>query len=397
MYRGITEYLASSPKEYPAGTKVYIKAYADTVRLGKVLFGANVIQSTTTIKSFARGFNNAKPLVDFIEAPYVKGQSHSKIAGESSQDVNVVSSKIDKMQENFQLFLHDFHCRQIFLAPSDAETDIAMLEPWKDDELAKSRITLINRSIESGSTVLPFKKLKVGHPLGNVGITVGDLISMLGAEGYNSSTNGSAWKAPWEVPSPVSTPAPDSPMRRTARPSSYTASNLSSSVTSPSISNSVPNTWAGLAQKKAAAPITDVSNLVDRSATQPVRRNKKGERIDPTLPPFDKDVVERLKKLRPCNLHYLRGYCTKPKCQHKHDVHLGKAEMQSLKLIARQSLCLQGSACDEPECIYGHCCPFPAANEGSMRGKGCINGDKCRFPPHMHMMDNVPVKMTKVT
>lgn len=275
-----------------------------------------------------------------------------------------------------------------------------MLGPLVEDDLAKSRITLITTfPSDCERTTMSFKSVDLGAPFNEAGVSVNDIVgSYRDRNVVSPKKNGAAWKSTG-VPTPVSTPGPEIQMRRDAGTSTKSLSSaMSSSITSPTLENVDPSSWAGLVQKKATTPVIDLSRVNEKDAPYPpIRRNKKGQRIDPSLPPFDRQVVERLKKLRPCNMHYLRGFCTKAKCPHKHDSILGKAEMQSLKLIARQSVCLDGSACDDPSCIYGHCCPFPAANEGSMRGRGCINGDSCRFPVHMHAMDNVPVKFKKVT
>jgi hypothetical protein len=69
-----------------------------------------------------------------------------------------------------------------------------------------------------------------------------------------------------------------------------------------------------------------------------------------------------------------------------------------LRVVARETPCKKGHECDDPKCIYGHQCPFPAASEGSMRGSGlCLNGEACRFPASMHGMDLQPMRITKVT
>ena len=132
-------------------------------------------------------------------------------------------------------------------------------------------------------------------------------------------------------------------------------------------------------------------------------RNLKGQRIDDTLD-YDRDEVQRLKKLKMCNQHYIGLGCChynagkSDKCPHRHDIRLTTKERYSLRVVARETPCKKGFECDDVKCIYGHRCPFPLATEGSARGSGmCLNGDNCRFSRDMHGVDTKVVKKTLIT
>jgi hypothetical protein len=150
---------------------------------------------------------------------------------------------------------------------------------------------------------------------------------------------------------------------------------------------------------KTVSPAQHTTKEKKQPSDGSIRRNKKGQRIDPPTPEFKKDEVNRLKKLKLCNAHYLREDCPYPdgKCSHDHLYKTTAKELETLKLVARMSACIHGSECPDPKCIYGHRCPFPESKDASMRGKTCINGKNCRFPDAMHNMDMIAVRRLKVT
>lgn len=165
--------------------------------------------------------------------------------------------------------------------------------------------------------------------------------------------------------------------------------------------SAVPVTsWAMAAKKGAAVKPPPKSPVNGREiAADGIRRNRKGQRIDPPTPEFKKDEVNRLKKLKLCNAHHLRHNCPYPdgKCEHDHFYKCNLKELETLKLVARMSACIHGSECSDAGCIYGHRCPFPESRENGTKGKPCINGENCRFPPEMHNMDITAVRRLKIT
>ena len=66
-------------------------------------------------------------------------------------------------------------------------------------------------------------------------------------------------------------------------------------------------TWATVTSKNAHRPL---KNLV-RSNTEPaesgIKRNKKGQRLDEPME-YDRDEVQRIKKMKSCNQHYIGMY-----------------------------------------------------------------------------------------
>ena len=80
-----------------------------------------------------------------------------------------------------------------------------------------------------------------------------------------------------------------------------------------------------------------------------IPRNRKGQRIDPPVK-HDKAEVERVRRMKMCNVHFLRGECPYgPKCTHKHNVEPSKKDLEILKVVARYACCRQGGGCEDPK------------------------------------------------
>lgn len=301
---------------------------------------------------------------------------------------------------------YDFHCRQIILGCSDNEIYPRILKKISINEASHSRIVLLSGTpLDKDFTTLPFQTISMGQLFRNTKIDAYGAIDYLREYEPVPTNMVTAILSPGMMTPPSSTPPcssrSNSRLDMAAATISYASHLRKASIeSSPNSSDTAlpkPVTWASTAKKVANLPVT-VAPRVARVEPGVLRRNKKGQRLDPPTPEFKKDEVNRLKKMKLCNSYYLRNDCTykDEKCTHDHFYKPNKSEMETLKLVARMSACIYGSECDDPKCIYGHRCPFPEAKIGSMRGRGCINGENCRFPVHMHAMDNVPVKISKI-
>ena len=123
-----------------------------------------------------------------------------------------------------------------------------------------------------------------------------------------------------------------------------------------SVMNPKAATWASTATSAAhlVSPPPTPQPVVSHPATsEDIPRNRYGQRIDPPTV-YDKDEVNRLRKLKLCNVHFLRGDCEYDPCTHVHQYKMTKNETQALKMLARMIPCFYGSECDDPKCIYGH-------------------------------------------
>jgi hypothetical protein len=156
-------------------------------------------------------------------------------------------------------------------------------------------------------------------------------------------------------------------------------------------------TWAAkaAAAKAAAAKAPTVSPphrtpIRDES----ISRNKAGQRVDPPSKDYDKAEVDRVKRMKLCNIHFLRKECEWVKgCTHEHAANPSKEELATLRLVARMAPCSNGSGCQDIRCIYGHRCPAPPHRTNHRKGtKSCIFGEACRFPVELHDIDTNVVK-----
>ncbi len=155
--------------------------------------------------------------------------------------------------------------------------------------------------------------------------------------------------------------------------------------------NPTAPTWASAAMAAppyiASPPPTPQPTV---QAAKQVSRNRYGQRIDPVTV-CDPNEVKRIKKLKMCNVHFLRDDCPYDPCTHDHFYKPTKNEMTTLRYVSRLTPCKFGSECDDLKCIYGHVCP------NSVDGKkDCRWGENCRFERDQHGIERTAVRVMKV-
>jgi hypothetical protein len=280
------------------------------------------------------------------------------------------------------------HCQQIIFGCSHGNGYARLLEDYMYDKVVRNKITLLE-----------------GVPFENELVTLVENRQFLRAKfgnlfretKINSALNSvPAWFALNEI---ALNSANKSGAATPSRQLSRTPSDSVSSGTAP---GALMN-WA--AKAAAAVPAankpTDVAKEVSFTYSGNIPRNRKGQRVDPDIPNYSKPDVDRVKKMKMCNVHYLRKECTYgDKCTHRHDYKPSKQDLEWLKVVARMAACRHGAGCDDSKCIYGHRCQAPErgdkgkiVNDG---GRTCIFGVECVFPPELHNMDCQAVKMIKV-
>ncbi|GAD91710.1 C-x8-C-x5-C-x3-H type zinc finger protein [Paecilomyces variotii No. 5] len=179
---------------------------------------------------------------------------------------------------------------------------------------------------------------------------------------------------------PLAVRSPNQPVATLTRTSTNTTSSSATATTS----------WASIS---ATPGDVKISTPKPSTPAPKVERNKYGQRIDrlefKTIP---KEELNRVKKMKLCNVHFLLGECPNDeKCYHDHDHKLTKSERVVLQSIARMTPCHYGPECDDPKCIYGHRCPLSEAGK-----KECFWGSNCRFDTSAHGIDTQVVRVTKV-
>lgn len=364
---------------------------------------AGIVSSPIIIEDFVRGFTRSDPYFDFIDVGYGKDRADVK--------VNAL----------LELHLRGYQCRHILFGCSHDNGYARTLEKYSMNPEVLRHVTLLEGvPFEKELIQLPHKKTKLPGLFRDTKININgvDLLtestrlrhdsrsSFNPASGVFTPFSQTPARTPPAVSSRlgprVGSPALSLPIRDALTRSSSIAS--SSAVSDVQITanggggGGGSGGWASIAAKNAHKPLQELP----KPAPEPkvigpvIRQNKHEQRLDPHMD-YDHDRVYELKKLKLCNQHYIgRGCCHweagNGACPHKHDYPLSVKDSKWLRVVARETVCKKGTSCVDFDCIYGHHCPYPKANEGSMRGIGCINGDACRFAREMHGMDMAVVK-----
>ncbi|KAI4718384.1 hypothetical protein E4T48_05388 [Aureobasidium sp. EXF-10727] len=388
LFQAINMYTFSTIATLPAHSEVVVRVFVDLEELCSLCLRAGMVDQGSQIKAFVRGFCHDKPLFDFIDVG-MKGRA-------------VV---FDKMEDNLNMNISNTHCKHILVGCEDGEIYAPMLKQLAQMADTKGRITLLHGAqLNSRLIALQLASTQMDEIFCNTRIDTPRSVDQI----PEASSIPALLRESVSPPPLSSSPATSCSGSRTAVGSAHPAvRELHSRQVSESSNQSAPvsaapvTSWAQAAMKGAAvkaAPQSIVKEYKELSADG-IRRNRKGQRIDPPTPEFKKDEVNRLKKLKLCNAYHLRRDCPYPdgKCEHDHLYKCNAKELETLKLVARMSACIHGSECSDAKCIYGHRCPFPESKESGTKAKPCINGENCRFPPEMHKMDLQAVRRLKIT
>jgi hypothetical protein len=301
-----------------------------------------------------------------------------------------------------KLFSGDFHCRRILFGCSHDNGYARTLEENADSEDFVNKVVLLEGvPFEKELVPLPyhtkkfpglFRDTKIVSPKFTNGFPSPLVTSTSGSKIYNAYAG-----MPSRFPPPHGTSVLDSPL---PTPAALAASQLprtpsSSTLASDGLAAATKPALTGWAAKAAAPapPMTELPTYRRVIRDEVVARNRSGQRVYPSCKDYDKSEVDRVKKLKLCNVHFLRHECPyDANCTHVHNYKPTKEELNTLRLVARMAPCVHGSGCDEMKCIYGHKCPAPPARNGVKGTKSCIFGEGCKFAPELHDIDTNVVK-----
>ncbi|PGH01793.1 hypothetical protein AJ80_08959 [Polytolypa hystricis UAMH7299] len=361
LWNAIRDYAARNLPNLPS-PKIITRVYANLRGLAEASCKAGIIERPKQLDDFARGFNGSRRLFDFVDVG----------AGKDMAD--------DKLAEVFKMNLYNCHCHQIFLGCSHDNGYARLLEDTLADRELTGRITLIEgvpferelATIKASYRVTKFEDIfrnsKIVANLKNWEGWAGTVRSML--------------------PPSIDTTATSA----AAAGNNNTLARIPSNSTVPSDGATTPPTWASTTAAGALTPFTDLTSKPSTPDPPKVERNKYGQRVDrldfKTIP---KDELNRVKKLKLCNLYFLLGDCPNLNCYHTHDYKLSKNERTVLQAVARMTPCRFGTECDDSGCIYGHRCP-----QSEIGKNDCYWGSNCRFDAAAHGIDTTIVKVTKV-
>ncbi|KAJ6099177.1 hypothetical protein N7467_000712 [Penicillium canescens] len=338
--------------------KIMTKIYLDVKGFTEACSRGGITLEASAIGEFIRGFNESTSFFEIVDVGTGKNKAH------------------DKIKEAFKLYLYNCHCHQLFLGCASTEEYARFLEDVLVDGDFTGRVSLLEG--------LPFDKefdtLKSTYRTTKF------------PDVFRSSKIAPTWTAPWKNSLPsrgLLTPSPTQQFQ-TPAPLSRTSTSTSMSGLGVPLSTAVANKLS-----PSETPDFQVVRPKVPSSTSPkaVERNKYGQRVDRLdFKSIPRDDLNRLKKLKLCNYHFLLGECpNEENCYHDHDRKLSRQELHILSAIARMTPCRFGLDCDDVECIYGHRCPQSEPGK-----KTCFRGETCRFDPVAHGIDTNIVKVTKI-
>ena len=369
--------------------KIVVRVYTNLKGLGYICHRKGILESPNHIEDFARGFTGSKTLFDFVDVGVGKDRADEKISGtfttEQTQRMLLTSPEI------FRLHLYDSHCRHIFVGCSHDNGYARLLEEVGETQIMNS-ITLLE-GVPFEKELVQLKSLY--HTTKYPGLFREEKIDIYNLPpaprqvpggAYNPvHTNGFQPPAPAQQYSASFAPPVSPEVRGFSNPAGDMPQ---ASALSPAIS-----TWATAAAKVPPRMVSPT--IVPKVNTPPVAepsipRNKYGQRIDPTMK-YDPLDFQRLKKIKMCNTHYLRGDCPHDPCTHDHYYQPSQDELATLLYINRMTPCRNGSDCSDPKCFYGHRCPVQKEGE-----RGCRFGENCRFADVLHGLDQRVVNTVRI-
>ncbi|KAG9190991.1 hypothetical protein G6011_09079 [Alternaria panax] len=343
----VQEYVDNDCNDIPYGVRIVCRIYANVRGLGDVLVRRGAYQDSFEFEEFVRGFTRGKILFDFIDVGAGKDRADEKII------------------ESCKLYGQDYHCRRILLGCSHDNGYARMLEECSDRlELVKKVILLEGIPFEKELVNLPydtkkfpgiFRDTKImvwGAPMYSGGLPPAFVPARRVDSNDSSKASMSSTGLPSRFPPPAKSPVMDSPLPSRATmmtlPRTPSTSTLASDGMIPAIKPVPPMNWAA----KAAAPPPSVIHSSPTYKTtnreEVISRNRAGQRIDSRCKDYDKIEVDRVKKIKMCNVHFLRNECPyETTCTHLHAYEPTRSELATLRLVARMAPCSNGSGCQD--------------------------------------------------
>jgi hypothetical protein len=224
--------------------------------------------------------------------------------------------------DTYRFFAHNCHCRYMFLACCHDNGYVAELKKYDHDPIVAPKTCLIQAS-------------QPAHGFQTLSFPVAALESVFEPRPVVAKQmNGTERHSYAAITSPAKETPVVVPGRLAQRPQPVSSSN--SSVTQ---ADGLPS------GDPRGIPINRSGQRIDRAMRQPSTLEQ--ERFE-----------ARVSYRKLCNEHLLRNACKQYNCRYDHDP--VDAEMEhTLRYKARQIACLNGMACRQGDCYYGHHCPWP--------------------------------------
>ncbi|KAF2112997.1 hypothetical protein BDV96DRAFT_148635 [Lophiotrema nucula] len=376
----------------PFDCEVVCLVYANVRGLAEVLVRTGVVEDITVVENFTKGFTRGKTSFDFIDVGPGKDRADEKLIRKLERPL---AFRANLYSGVFKRNVGVYQCRRIYFGCSHDNGYARVLEDHATDTAYQEKVFLMEGvPFEKELLQLPFRTKKFPE------IFRGTKISLWGAPGTVNPT-AAPFTPPISKVYPIISGLPGRfppPPRQSSQNSDAGSPVLlprtpSASTLASNDSSTIITSWAA---KAAAAPPTPGESPVYKPAHREeiIARNRAGQRVDPPTRDYDKAEVDRIKKLKMCNVHFLRRECPYGiNCTHIHDYSPSNRDIATLRLVARMAPCQHGSSCQDIKCIYGHRCPAPLAKIPPPKGeKPCIFSEACKFPLELHNIDCNVVK-----
>lgn len=336
---------------------IHVKLYANIKALTEKLVYYQFVDKSTVLEDFLRGLVNSDSLLlDVVDTSLTKGLTTKMI------------------QQSYRQDFTNVHCHQILLAALPNEELNTLL-----DELPEVPVHERVTFLEAQSLTL---SEKFSHEIPS--ISFGSLL-------VKAPTEASMRPAHTKVATPV-----------LARVESNSSSKTMNTTANTSTGSTPIFTWAAMtAAPYVPKPGSDqsCSSTPALTKTQPVlkslpviTKNKYGQRVDAVDTSIPYQELQRIKKMKLCNIFYLQGKdACSGSCGHSHTYPLKQQEKNILKEVARMTPCYYKLECEDAGCIYGHRCPQSKPGK-----KDCFYKEACRFSGWGHGIDEVVVKITSI-
>ncbi|OWT42469.1 zinc finger domain-containing protein [Pochonia chlamydosporia 170] len=292
------------------------------------------------LRDFALGFTQGGSSFDFVDVDYREGCLSSQITG-------TWHFRSSGQRNNLHILMGISH------DPSYA----TFLNEVSQDEFCRSRMTMVE-----GTSTVP-ELIATNIPSLDLGkqLFCGDTY-LSEKNPYDSRRR--SWATGLQPAIPETSIAPVN------KPS------CSSSYADAAKSGSPPREISFLATPKPIASRVSKRHNLD-SPSEQVEWNPGPRELDAPIQARVLAMDSRKDPKKLCNVHFLRGPCTKGnRCPFVHDYSPSSEEINAIALLARQWLCKDGQDCKFDECIYGHHCP-------SIRDNMCMY-PYCKFPAESH-------------
>lgn len=348
------------------GIVIHMKLFLNMKNISDILVRLKYVDKPTLVENFLRGLQSAEYAIDVVDTSFTR------------------DSNTRKIKESYR---HDFvnvHCHQVFLGAFGNDEINALFREYPDIRAAE-RVTILEPKnalsrekigIDTDPDFPQFKR-----------ILVDDLLVRLQTEPTLRQTPVA------KIATPVLT-------RIESNSSSKT---MNSGPGQSSVGSTPVLTWAAMTAQPfvpkpndlrsgSSTPLSKTPLLAVSTPIAAIPRNKHGQRVDSVDDSIPYQELQRIKKMKLCNIYYLQGKNScDGSCHHSHVYPLKSHEKNILKEVARMTPCYYKTECDDPDCIYGHRCPQNKADK-----KDCYYQSDCRFTGWGHGIDTKVVKTQQI-